>query len=714
MKNQWERFKHRTLTKVFLGYAVVAWVLIQVVEAVLPTFETPLWVAQTITFLLILGFPVAILVGWASEKLPSLSDNGENPSETPQLAHNTSRGTLVWIGAASCVVVGLFAFYLMPFIFDRDAFVELSTRNSNNGEGRRIASSPRFQLKMENKGTRGNGLQAELSISPSGRYLAYTQFVSPNLTMYLHDFNSFDDPKVMFQTPLNGNTGYPRFSSDGQWIYYHQNSTLMRIRLEGGTPQVVIDSGVQIAGVASSGVDLIYRGVGGLRSYNISTEIDSPLITLDGVELELDYSWPYFIPGSNILIATKGGPGNFVNSSVDLINIDTGEIKILAANGFHGKYIGSGHIVFARDDAVWAQPIDPETFEINGDAAPILFDVELSPARALANFDSSRDGRFVYTSGNLVSGDLGSYEIVSVDIEKKESILDIQEGRYWFPRRNPSLPTVATTVFANDGEPDIWLYDMQNKTLGRRTFSGDSSRAIWSNDGTELIYSCAERNICVTSGDGTSSASTIFEDFQRPFPTYHTSDGTLLISEGDPVQVYTVNLGNMAASETTLTSLNLSPPGTEAEDAQLSSDEKWITYSSNETGRAEIYVRPYPDVTKGKWQISREGGRFPIWDDVRSEVIWVTREFVYSASFQISERPDGTPVISFNNPEYIMPNNFRYTGTVPPYDYSSETGEFYFTRDIDAGEVFERQIKLNIIDGWFNELRGLVPSLTEY
>ena len=680
----------------------------------LPTFETPLWVAQTITFLLILGFPIAILVGWASEKLPSLTDNTENFSETPQLAHNTPRGTLIWIGAAACLVVGLFGFYMMPFIFDRDAFLDSSTIGSNTGEVMRIPSSSRFQLKMENKGTRGNGLQAELSISPSGRYLAFTQFASPNLTMYLHDFNSFDDPKVMFQAPLNPNTGYPRFSSDGQWIYYHQNSSLMRIRLEGGTPQVVIDSGVQIAGVASSGVDLIYRGVGGLRSYNISTEIDSPLTTLDGAELELDYSCPYFIPGSNILIATKGGPGNFVNPSVDLINIDTGEIKVLAANGFHGKYVGSGHIVFARDDAVWAQPIDSETFVINGDAAPILFDVELTPSRALANFDSSLDGRFVYTSGDLTDGNLGAFELVSVDREEKESVLDVEEGRYWYPKRNPSLPTIATTVFASENESDIWLYDLQNKTLGRRTFSGDSARAIWSNDGTELIYVCAVRNVCVTSGDGTSSASTILEGFQRPFPTYHTSDGTLLISEGDPVQVHSVNLGDMTASETTLTSLNLSPPGTEAEDAQLSPDERWIAYSSNETGRAEIYVRPYPDVTNGKWQISREGGRFPIWDDVRNEIIWVTRDIVYSASFQTSERPDGTSVISLSNPEYRMPHNYRFAGTVPNYDYFSETGEFYFTRDLDEGEVFESQIKLNIIDSWFNELRGLVPSLTEY
>ena len=113
MKSRWEKFKHRTLTKVFLGYAVVAWVLIQVIEAVLPTFETPLWVAQTITFLLILGFPIAILIGWASEKLPPLTDLPTSTSPALQPAHATPTKNLIWIGVGSCIVVGLFGFYIL-------------------------------------------------------------------------------------------------------------------------------------------------------------------------------------------------------------------------------------------------------------------------------------------------------------------------------------------------------------------------------------------------------------------------------------------------------------------------------------------------------------------------------------------------------------------------------------------------------------------------
>ena len=75
----------------------MVWVLIQLIEAVLPTFETPLWVAQTLTFLLILGFPIALLVGWAYEKLPTRSTDADGLESVPQPAHSTPKKTLALV-----------------------------------------------------------------------------------------------------------------------------------------------------------------------------------------------------------------------------------------------------------------------------------------------------------------------------------------------------------------------------------------------------------------------------------------------------------------------------------------------------------------------------------------------------------------------------------------------------------------------------------------
>ena len=131
MPSQWERFKQSNIAKIVIGYSLVVWVLIQLIEAVLPTFETPLWVAQTLTFLLILGFPIALLVGWAYEKLPAPSTDADGVESMPQPAHSTPKKTLVIVGIGSCAVIGLFGFYMMPFIFDQSRFDDTDSLSSN-------------------------------------------------------------------------------------------------------------------------------------------------------------------------------------------------------------------------------------------------------------------------------------------------------------------------------------------------------------------------------------------------------------------------------------------------------------------------------------------------------------------------------------------------------------------------------------------------------
>ena len=118
MPSQWERFKQSNIAKIVIGYSLIVWVLVQLIEVVLPTFKTPLCVAQTLAFLLILGFPLALLVGWAYEKLPAQSTDTDDDQSVPQPAYSTAREILVSVGIGSCAVIRLFGFYMMLFIFD--------------------------------------------------------------------------------------------------------------------------------------------------------------------------------------------------------------------------------------------------------------------------------------------------------------------------------------------------------------------------------------------------------------------------------------------------------------------------------------------------------------------------------------------------------------------------------------------------------------------
>ena len=712
MKSQWEKFKHRTLTKVFLGYAVVAWVLIQVIEAVLPTFETPLWVAQTITFLLILGFPIAIIVGWASEKLPAVSEVAGSASEVPQLAHSTPRKTLVWIGIGSCVAVGFFGFYMMPFIFNEAAF-ERQYSGANFGPDRAVVpNSLKYKLLLENRGTRGNGTQSEVSVSPNGRYIVYTEFAAPNLGIYLHDLTSFEDASLLVTIQQNFESGYPQFSHDGQWIYYFSSGQIFRIRREGGTPQLVVAEGASVDGLATRGAEIIYRTINGsLETYNLNTETVSPFTNSDGEPLILDYSWPQFITGTSKIVATRGGRNSYSDISVDIIDVGTGETKTIAPNGFHGRYVSSGHVVFGRDDAIWAQPIDRDTFELSGDAVPVIFDAETFPTTiARAGFEISTDGRLVYTSASPFGTNVLEQDLVLVSREGIEQRLETESARHRFPMISPNNQFVSVTTFGLQGNSDIWVFDFTNKTLGRRTFNGSSERSIWSYDGSELIYQCNDRDICITAADGTSSSQTILAGFGNPVPTHHSEDGTLILEQGNPTQVFTFNLNEI--SETSLINLNLSPEGTESGDAMLSPDGLWLAYSSDETGRNQIYVRPYPNMNSGKWQVSRNGGRYPRWNQVTNEIFWWDQESssIVKTLFQVSQTNSSPSVMTFSNPETLFTTPYRFNPGTSPWDYSFKEDNAIFIKDSGEVNAIQSQIKIHIVDDFFAELQGLAPS----
>ena len=220
MPSQWERFKQSNIAKIVIGYSLVVWVLIQLIEAVLPTFETPLWVAQTLTFLLILGFPIALLVGWAYEKLPTQSTGTDGEPSVPQPAHSTPTKTLVIVGIGSCAVIGLFGFYMMPFIFDESGF-ETSSSLSDVGVELPIGlvQKPlRTTLNLGETFPRSVGLRGDVAISPDGNTFVYCEYGIPSQRIMVRELDSFSEPRELVSLVFVPGSGYHSFSSDGNWI----------------------------------------------------------------------------------------------------------------------------------------------------------------------------------------------------------------------------------------------------------------------------------------------------------------------------------------------------------------------------------------------------------------------------------------------------------------------------------------------------------------
>ena len=717
MKNQWEKFKHRTLTKVFLGYSVVAWVLIQVIEAVLPTFETPLWVAQTITFLLILGFPIAIIIGWASEKLPVSSDNSENSRvAVPQLVHETPRRTLVWVAVGSCAIVGLFGFYMMPFIFDQEAFSSRSISVGSSEQPVTISFNPntrplRTTVNIGRTYLRGTGTRSDIALSPDGNNLVYVNLTRPLLSIMIQELDSFSGPRELVTVQCCGLSGFPFFSHDGSWVYYYALGSLTRIRIEGGASQTLVPSS-GVRGITELDSDnIIYPlGDGGLEQLIISTGEKKLVVQ----ELKDLYQYPFLIPETRLLLVTKLSSSGPADSGTELIDLDSGQAKTIIPIGYNARYINTGHLVFMRGNSLWAQPFEIKTAETTGPAVPAIIDVESVSTGGLhagtAAYSFSNFGRLAYIPGNLSENQGLGRAAVWVDEQGNSEPIGMDSADHSEIILSPDGAQIAMSTAAPGGGSDIWVYDTRSNTLGRRTFEGNARKPIWSPDGSTIFYqNNNDSAIWSVSSDGTQTSSIYLSTPRMPWPETMSPDGSSLIysSGAPPRSLVLVESDGERIQEV----LNIGPGDNRS--SAISHDGNWLAYSSDETGEYEVYVRPFPEIENGKWQISRTGGGQPIWSKSENKIFywapdnrkWAT-EYNTGTSSSDGSRPNSF-VVGATEELFTGPYQRR---NLPAWDYSHEERRFLLMME-DANNEIEDQITLiNIVENWDEELKFIAPA----
>ncbi|MCZ6484226.1 MAG: hypothetical protein O6826_00835, partial [Acidobacteria bacterium] len=133
--------------------------------------------------------------------------------------------------------------------------------------------------------------------------------------------------------------------------------------------------------------------------------------------------------------------------------------------------------------------------------------------------------------------------------------------------------------------------------------------------------------------------------------------------------------------------------------ARISPDGHWIAYESNESGRTEIYVRPFPNVEEGKWQISRDGGTEPVWAPRGQELFYRNGEAMMVVSIKTELTfTQGSPVVLFTG-EYTT------SGAVVNYDISPDGQRFLMIKEAEGSTG-----QINIVQNWFSELKRLLPT----
>jgi serine/threonine-protein kinase len=534
-----------------------------------------------------------------------------------------------------------------------------------------------------------------LTLSPDGRMLAIVLVRDGLQSLYLR---KLDSPDV---TPLAGtdDATTPFFSPDGQWVGFLAENKLKKISVSGGTPLTLCEAGGADRGATWTDDDRIVFAPNfteGLSQVPGAGGTPAPLTSLDEAGNERTHRWPHSLPGGRAVLFTVGlndSPEYYDDSRIDAVFPTTGERKTVMQGASSAFYAVTGHLVFARGGFLFAAPFDLDRVEVTGTPVPVAEGVMGNRASGVVHAAFSHSGTLAYIPGEQLSV---RRVLAWRDRDGAVERLAAPFRAYSGPRVSPDGSRVAVAVGGATNN-DVWVYDIARETLTRLTFEGDNGLPVWSPDGKKLAFFSnrgGTQGIYWKPADGSGGAQLVVHDEGHQYsPNDWSPDGRYIIIDdvNRASDIGYIDFERAVAGEPEVQSFL----ATEYDEymANLSPDGRWITYVSDETGRYEVYVRPFPG-PGGKWQLSVDGGFEPYWSPDGRAVLFRRNEQVLSAEIDTSEgfRP--------GRPKVVLDNLPRFQ-TVQAYTIDPRRGRFLFSEPAEGDDAPDRVV---VIVNWFDEL----------
>jgi len=521
--------------------------------------------------------------------------------------------------------------------------------------------------------------------------------------------------------PGTENAVDPFFSPDGQWIGFFADGKMKKISVRGGAAVTLCDA--PAARGASWGEDGWI-----VVSLSQSTTLSGALsrvpeaggtpqaISNPGDKGEVVHRWPQILPGGQVVLFTGHTiTAGFDNASIGVLSLKTGQWKDVQRNGYFGRYLPSGHLVYVHQGTLFAVGFDLDRLEVRGTPTPLLENVAGNEAVGAGQFDVARNGTLVYLSGKSSTV---NFPVAWMESTGKMDPLLPSPGLYFAPRFSPDGKRLALAVGA-PGAGDIQIYDWQRDTMTRLTFTQGNLFPVWTPDGRHIAFgslNAGTYSVRWIRADGAGEQQTLLQSKGAQRPHSFSPDGKRLAftevggDTGFDLWTLPLDLSEPEHPQPGKPELFLRTPFNEMEPA-FSPDGRWVAYTSNESGRFEVYVRPFPGgIPSGstKWQISTAGGRYPIWSSNGRELFYETpdnRIMVSTYTAKADSFAADKPRLWSNT--QIMD---LFGTAVWNLDLSPDGKRFaVFPRPEATGEQ-KGSVHVTVLLNFFDELRRRVPA----
>jgi Tol biopolymer transport system component len=405
--------------------------------------------------------------------------------------------------------------------------------------------------------------------------------------------------------------------------------------------------------------------------------------------------------------------GGFDDASIEAISLKTGQWKVVQRGGYFGRYLPSGHLVYLHQGTLLAVGFDLDRLEVRGTPVPLLEGVAGNATLGGGQYEVARNGTLVYLSGKSATA---SWPVAWMDAAGKTQPLLATPGPYFSPRFSPDGKRLALQV-GTLGSGDIQVCDWQRDTMTRLTFTQTNVFPVWTPDGKHIVflsYSTGSYSVRWIRADAAGEAQLLLEGKRERRGYSFSPDGQRLafaesVDTGFDLWTLPLDVSDPEHPKPGKPELFLGTPFDEQEPA-FSPDGRWIAYRSNESGRNEVYVRPFPGEApsrSGRWQISTGGGAHPIWSRNGREL------FYESPDNHIMAAAYNAKADSFAADKPRPWSNTQVLGRVPArwnVDLAPDGKRFaVFPRPEATGEQ-KGSVHVTVLLNFFDELRRRVPT----
>jgi eukaryotic-like serine/threonine-protein kinase len=414
------------------------------------------------------------------------------------------------------------------------------------------------------------------------------------------------------------------WSADGKFLGFFADGRLKKISAGGGPVTILAEAPNARGGAWNQGNVILYTPDyrDALWKINATGGTPTPVTRIDPSK-HSTHRWPSFLPdGKHFLFyATNHAGGHTEDNGIYMGSLDSSDSKMVLASDAAGLY-ASGYLLFHQQTALVAQKFDAAHGTLSGDPVTLVTDVQHDGGTFHTVFTVAKEGALLYQPGSSTVGDT---DLLWMDRNGKVLGRAAERSSYKGGRISPDGKRLAISL--GDPSTNIWILDLERGTRTRLTFDGASHRmASWSADGERVVFNSQVGTTVMsgstlhakpTNGGGQDELLLARKDPQGApaslFWPQWSADGRYLVylEQSGPTGAAIWAMPTSGESKPFVVVKPESPSG-KVVHVRLSPDGHWLAYSAIEGNREEVYVTSFPE-GNGRWQISREGGTFPVW-----------------------------------------------------------------------------------------------------